>query len=142
MKKTRTVSLALLVAVVAVAVGCRGPSERNGQASPSAVAEATSTALAVAVTSGTVYPVGDAALDLSVQRDGANVTDAAVHVTGDMTHAGMVPVEASAREISPGVYQASDFSFTMAGDWVLTIEVTLADGTVSRHEVAVRAQRP
>ena len=59
---------------------------------------------------------------------------AKVTVTGDMTHAGMVPVISETTETAPGVYPTEDFSFTMGGDWFLLAAVELADG--DRFELA------
>lgn len=70
--------------------------------------------------------------------DGGNgVSGATVEVTGDMTHAGMMPVQATAAEAGEGMYRADDFAFTMAGDWVLTADVTTPDGRTIRTEMAV-----
>jgi YtkA-like len=44
-----------------------------------------------------------------------------------MSHAGMVPVFADARETEPGRYQAT-VELTMAGDWFILVHVTLTDG--------------
>jgi len=44
-----------------------------------------------------------------------------VEVVGDMTHAGMIPVEAEAHPAGPGLWRVEDFDFNMRGDWVLTI---------------------
>lgn len=60
---------------------------------------------------------------------GAPVEDAAVTVRGDMNHAGMVPVESLATHDGRGIYTA-DFEWTMAGDWIVTVTATLADGRV------------
>ncbi len=52
-----------------------------------------------------------------------------VTITGDMTHAGMIPVIREAVEVEPGSWRAGDFEFHMGGDWFLLAEVSLADGT-------------
>ena len=44
-----------------------------------------------------------------------------------MTHAGMSPVLAEAKEIQPGRYQ-SQLTLQMAGDWVILLHGTLASG--------------
>ena len=44
-----------------------------------------------------------------------------------MSHAGMVPVFADARETEPGRYQ-STVELTMAGDWFILVHITLTDG--------------
>jgi acetylornithine deacetylase/succinyl-diaminopimelate desuccinylase-like protein len=69
------------------------------------------------------------------------VSGAQVSVTGDMTHAGMVPVVAGAVEVEPGLYRAEDFTFTMAGDWVITAEIRLPDGTRLMDELRVTVPR-
>jgi len=44
-----------------------------------------------------------------------------------MSHAGMVPVFAEAREAESGRYQ-SNMELSMAGDWFILVHVTLSDG--------------
>jgi len=51
-----------------------------------------------------------------------------------MSHAGMVPVVDTAQAEGPGSYGISDFRFTMAGDWILTLRATLPDGRWVRVE--------
>ncbi len=74
---------------------------------------------------------------VTVERGGERVTGATVELTGDMTHAGMIPVVRSAPEAAAGTYRADDFEFTMAGDWILTAKVTLPDGTNVTAETRV-----
>lgn len=78
--------------------------------------------------------VGPATVTVTI-RDGDNaaVTGATVEVEGTMTHAGMQPVFADAREQGSGQYMTEDFEFTMGGDWILIARVTLADGTSFEH---------
>lgn len=73
--------------------------------------------------------VGPAVLEVRPQLDGAPVVGATVRVVGDMTHAGMVPVVADAVDVGGGVYRTEGFVFDMAGDWVVTVEVTYPDGS-------------
>lgn len=83
--------------------------------------------------------VGEATVTVTLERaDGEPVEDASVHVKGDMNHAGMVPVLADADHGPGGVY-TMPFQWTMGGSWVVTVEVTLADGTVvtRRFDVSV-----
>lgn len=83
--------------------------------------------------------VGEAALMVRLMRgDGTPVSDAAVSVRGDMDHAGMQPVEAVGERISDGLYRVP-FTWTMAGDWIVTITATLPDGssTLSRFDLTV-----
>jgi YtkA-like len=56
------------------------------------------------------------------QVDGARIT-----LEANMSHAGMVPVFADARETEPGRYQ-SRMELSMAGDWFILAHVTLKDG--------------
>ena len=67
----------------------------------------------------------------------SGVSGATVEVTGDMTHAGMVPVITEASESEPGLYRADDFEFTMAGDWIITAEVELPDGSKEMAETSL-----
>jgi hypothetical protein len=60
---------------------------------------------------------------------GTPINDATIEIRGDMTHAGMQPVTATAKGGVEGQYQIP-FGWTMGGDWVLTVNATLTDGTV------------
>ncbi len=65
--------------------------------------------------------------------DQAPITDATVKIEGNMNHAGMVPVQTEAVQDNAdgtvdGVYQLP-FQFTMLGDWIITVEATLSDGS-------------
>lgn len=67
------------------------------------------------------------------------ILDAIVALEGNMNHAGMAPV------IADGVRDDADgsrdgnyhvpFRFTMMGDWIITVMVTLADGTTSEQNI-------
>jgi hypothetical protein len=86
--------------------------------------------------------VGPAEIEVVVQLEGEPVANASVEVTGDMTHAGMVPVVASAPETVAGTYRTNAFEFTMAGDWILTVDVELEDGRTASAEVPTTVARP
>lgn len=73
--------------------------------------------------------VGAATVVVTVHEGDAPVTDAEVEVTGDMTHAGMTPVVATAPHESDGTYRTEGFEFTMAGDWILTVDAVAPDGS-------------
>ena len=119
---------ALLVVAVALAlVACDPPSE--GDADPRRP-------IAVALLERPAR-VGPAVVEIRPQLDGAAVAGATVRVVGDMTHAGMVPVVADATDVGGGTYRTSDFLFDMAGDWVLSVDVTYPDGTVRSTSLAV-----
>jgi len=58
---------------------------------------------------------------------GKPVTGARLKLELNMTHAGMAPVIADAQEVDPGSYRAN-VQLSMAGDWSLFVDVTLANG--------------
>jgi hypothetical protein len=58
-----------------------------------------------------------------------------------MSHAGMVPVFAEAREIEPGRYRAN-MELTMAGDWVVAVHATLSDGTNFYQQFDIKGVAP
>ena len=75
---------------------------------------------------------GPADLKINVADASGNPVDSAtVDVIGDMSHAGMKEVYASTTNMGGGEYVTDDFQFTMAGDWIMTVEATGADGTKS-----------
>lgn len=57
---------------------------------------------------------------------------AAVKIEGNMSHPGMAPSLADAREVAPGDYRA-DLRLTMAGDWTLRVDARLADGETAHR---------
>lgn len=71
---------------------------------------------------------GDATVTVTL-ADGAGqpVTDAAVEVVGDMAHHGMLPITGTAEHLEGGRYIVP-LRWTMAGDWQVTVTVTLSDG--------------
>ena len=86
--------------------------------------------------------VGPATVTLKVADEaGRAVTGAKIKVEGNMSHAGMAPVFAEAGEVAPGRYQAH-LEFTMSGDWVLLLDLTLSDGRRLQRQVEVKGVRP
>jgi hypothetical protein len=75
--------------------------------------------------------------------DGAGKTLAGAHIAieADMSHAGMSPLFAEAKETEPGRYQAH-WEFPMAGDWVILLHVTLPSGEKLERQIDVRGVRP
>ena len=72
--------------------------------------------------------MGESQLTVTVTgADGKAIDDAQVEVEGDMAHAGMVPVNGTAGEGLDGRYQVP-FRWTMGGDWVVTVKVSLPGG--------------
>ncbi len=71
------------------------------------------------------------------------VTDVTVSLEGNMNHAGMVPVLTEsvldeADGTADGVY-AVPFSFTMLGDWIVSVKVTPHDGEMVTRNIDLRA---
>jgi hypothetical protein len=50
----------------------------------------------------------------------------------------MRPVFGEAREAGPGRYEAT-IEFTMGGDWIILIHITLPDGRRLQREVEIKA---
>jgi YtkA-like len=71
-------------------------------------------------------------------RDAAGqaVAGARVSLEANMSHPGMAPMFAEAKEGEPGQYMGS-MELAMAGDWVVLIHVTLRDGRKLEREVNV-----
>jgi hypothetical protein len=65
------------------------------------------------------------------------VTGAHIELEGDMSHPGMAPVFGEARETDPGYYRGN-LQFSMAGDWVVMLHITLADGRTLERQVPVK----
>jgi copper(I)-binding protein len=61
---------------------------------------------------------------------GNPINDAQVNLRGDMNHAGMTPVLGEAASGTNGLYEIP-FAFSMGGDWIITVDVTLSDGTTA-----------
>jgi hypothetical protein len=128
----------LVAAVLGLALSlgaCRPPADRTEAAAAGARGEITVELLTRPAR------VGPAAIEVVVRRDGAPVDDAAVQVTGDMTHAGMVPVVATATARGDGVYLSEGFAFDMAGDWIITADVTHPDGRRDQGTLAIQVAR-
>jgi hypothetical protein len=82
--------------------------------------------------------VGPATITLTLtETDGKPVNGARVSLEGDMTHAGMRPVFGEAGEFEPGRYRAH-LEFTMGGDWVILIHLTLPDGRKVERQFDVK----
>jgi len=60
------------------------------------------------------------------------INDAAITVKGDMTHAGMKPIVAEVTNGDKGLYKVP-FEWTMGGDWVITVQAMLPDGTIAEE---------
>lgn len=138
------VSLVLVATFLLLgATACRAPADRAGSAQSgtdrAAASGATSAAdgLKVRVELDGTPKLGVVPVVVYVLDGDTGVSGATVKVTGDMTHAGMAPVLADAVETEPGLYRADAFAFTMAGDWIITTDVGLADGDERQVETSV-----
>ncbi len=119
-------SLIILTLVAAFLVtACRPPDAKVGA----------SGSFAVAVRLGEAPNVGRVPVVVELTDAGRPVTGATVKVTGNMTHAGMQPVLTTAVEVGEGTYRSDDFAFSMAGDWILTVDVTTPSGARARGEL-------
>jgi len=86
--------------------------------------------------------VGPATITLKLANSAAKpITGAHVAIEGDMSHPGMSPRFAEAKETEPGRYEAR-LEFAMAGDWVILLHVTLSDGKKLERQFDVRGVRP
>ncbi|MFN3265931.1 MAG: FixH family protein [Deinococcales bacterium] len=74
--------------------------------------------------------VGKTPIVLNIKYQNKPLENAEVTVRGDMTHAGMAPVQQQAKALGGGRYEISAFNFTMSGDWVLTISAKTATKTL------------
>lgn len=70
--------------------------------------------------------VGEALIQITL-RDSTEqlITDAEIELEGNMSHPGMEPLMATASEVAPGYYEAP-VTFTMAGEWFILVQATLA----------------
>lgn len=85
--------------------------------------------------------VGPATITLKfAEPDSKPVIGAHVQVEADMTHAGMAPQFAQAKELGSGRYRA-DIEFSMAGDWVILLHATLPGGRKLERQIDVRGVR-
>jgi YtkA-like len=103
-------------------VGCR---------QTNTVPTADSNSIIISLKTSNVLKTGKDTLSVRVtDGSGAPINNAKVEVRGDMNHAGMQPVFGEASTASDGLYEVP-FEWSMGGDWVLEVTVTLADGTKS-----------
>ena len=132
----------VLLGALCLLAGCR-PSE-NSAASSSTTTTSTAApdGVQIRIEADGALALGEVPLVVYLLEDGAGVSGATVELTGDMTHAGMVPVIAEATEAEPGLYRAETFEFTMAGDWIITADVELPGGERETAELPVSVPSP
>ena len=81
--------------------------------------------------------LGPATLTVTLTDAGGQpIAGASVELEGNMSHAGMVPVFATATEVAPGQYRA-DLEFTMGGDWFILVRADLPDGRSLERQIDV-----
>ena len=86
--------------------------------------------------------VGPATVTLKLANGaGKIITGAHIAIEADMSHPGMSPFFAEAKETEPGRYEGHIW-FQMAGDWVILLHVTLPDRTKLERQIDVRGVRP
>ncbi len=86
--------------------------------------------------------VGEVTVAVRLADRAANpVTDATIMVEADMTHPGMSPVFATAKETAPGRYE-SKMNFNMGGDWVVLLHIRLGNGMKIERQMDVKDVRP
>ena len=86
--------------------------------------------------------VGSATIILKLSdASGKPITGAHIAIETDMSHAGMGPGFAKAKEAEAGHYRAL-LEFQMAGDWVVLLHVTLPGGTKLERQIDVRGVQP
>jgi hypothetical protein len=72
---------------------------------------------------------------------GTPVTGALMKLEGNMSHPGMSPVFAEAKETDPGRYQ-STLELSMAGDWVVLVTATLPDNRILGRKFEIKGVAP
>ena len=68
---------------------------------------------------------------------GKPATGVRIKLEGNMSHPGMTPVFADAKETGSGRY-SSTMELTMAGDWYFVVHMTLPDGRETEHQFEIK----
>lgn len=86
--------------------------------------------------------VGDVTITIKM-KDGSQqpVAGARIKLEGNMSHAGMAPVLAEAKEIGPGQYRAN-MNLPMAGDWQVLVHLTLPDDRELDQQFEIKEVAP
>lgn len=103
----------------------------------SAVDEAPEVTLTVEISPSPAHTGPGTLLVALKSPDGTPLAGVRLEGRGDMSHAGMIPIQYSFEETAPGAYRAA-VEWTMAGDWILQFRGVLTDGrtllrTVNLH---------
>lgn len=82
--------------------------------------------------------VGPLTITLTVaDASGKPATGVNMKLQGNMSHAGMTPVFADAKETEPGRY-SSMMELSMAGDWYFVVHMTLPDGRKLERQFEIK----
>ena len=82
--------------------------------------------------------VGPLTITLTVSDPaGKPATGVRMKVEGNMSHAGMTPVFADAKETDAGRY-LSTMELSMAGDWYFVVHMTLSDGRKLERQFEIK----
>ncbi len=73
-------------------------------------------------------------------KNGVPVGGARVDLEGNMSHAGMAPVNGEAKEIETGKYRGT-LQLTMAGDWIVLVHIALPDGQKLQRQIEINGVR-
>ena len=85
--------------------------------------------------------VGPSTITLRLaDSSGKPATGVQVKLEGNMSHAGMTPVFADARETEPGRY-SSTIELSMAGDWQFLVYMTFPDGQKVQRQFELNGVR-
>ncbi len=119
-----------LMIIALLVAGCRNSAN-----------QADNPAVRISIRTDPILPyVGDATVLVRLSRppDNTPINDAQkIELKGDMTHAGMVPVFGETTASGIDGYYEIPLNFTMAGDWVISVTATLANGTVATYQASV-----
>ena len=85
--------------------------------------------------------IGETRLVIQVaDSNGSPIDNAHLAIKGNMTHAGMVPVLAEVDGGGQGGVYEIPFEWTMAGDWVVTVDLQLPDDTMAQQRFDMSVQ--
>jgi copper(I)-binding protein len=123
--------LTVLILIILIFVGCR-------RAAQTPTADNSDLHIALQP-----MPAEETLVVILTDAAGTPVTGATIALEGNMNHAGMIPVLAEpvaddADGSADGRYHLP-FTFTMLGDWIVTVTVTQADGSSFRRDLDVQA---
>ena len=73
--------------------------------------------------------IGDSTVTVTVTQQNRPLAGVTVALRGDMRHAGMRPVIADASKTDAEGKVVIPFKWSMSGDWIVSVTVTLADNS-------------